>query len=542
MIKRNGFRAHRLVELTLLVLLLLSPLEETHAVDSTLQNKLRGKDNYLVENLSPEDESIDSSLIHVPTESGSIGLTSDQSLPMTLTSDTSAPNGESCVFDSNCQSGRCSSSFVCEDKLGVGESCGEDDDCESGRCSKFWKCELKLAVGDGCGENDDCVSGYCEERGSCPPSLFCCVSSPGALMPNNARCVLDTQCSSGRCSSSLICEDKLHKGGSCGEGADCHSGTCNWDFTCKGFDDGHSCGDGSQCESGNCDGTCYTPGPCFSSTSMVNHMSHGLVPISDINIGDHIQSNTDGSFSRVYAFKKNNHEDTEFYQLQSRTGTLLEVTDRHLVFLKNKSLPIAARDVRVGDVLKSDNPEDDTEVVKIELIHREGYYNPFTESGTFVLNEGVVASSYDVSSSSSSDFFDGPTEMIHWHTLAHFACAPLRFVCKTMNFDVCSDADNQNEDGLHKFIVFLTTLRKLKDWQQVAVLPVIFGAGVLFTLLEFFYDLGEAFYETISSTSAEAAAQDDGSFGFLFTFSLTVAALVPSAFFLWRKKYHLSCD
>jgi hypothetical protein len=110
-----------------------------------------------------------------------------------------------------------------------------------------------------------------------------------------------------------------------------------------------------------------------------------------------------------------------------------------------------------------------------------------------------------------------------------------------MNFDVCSDSDNQNEEGLHKFIAFLTTLRKLKDWQQVVVLPLIFGAGVLFTLLEFFYDLvGEAFYATISSTSAEAAAQHDGSFGFLMTFSLTVAALVPSAIFLWRKKHHLS--
>ena len=41
-----------------------------------------------------------------------------------------------------------------------------------------------------------------------------------------------------------------------------------------------------------------------------------------------------------------------------------------MVFLKNKSLPIAARDVRVGDVLKSDESEDDTEVTKIEIIRR----------------------------------------------------------------------------------------------------------------------------------------------------------------------------
>jgi len=184
MVARNEFRAYRLVELILLFLLLLSPLEETHAIDST--PKLRGKDN---------EESIDSSVFHVTAESSSIGLTSDQSLSMTLTSDTSRPNGEGCSYTWECKSGRCTFYNVCEDKLPNGEICIFDEDCLSGYCS------------------DTFGDSTCE-----PPS-----------------------------SSST----------------------------------------------------------CFSSTSMVNHMSHGLVSISDINIGDYIQSNTDGSFSRVYAFKKN---------------------------------------------------------------------------------------------------------------------------------------------------------------------------------------------------------------------------------------------
>jgi len=136
-----------------------------------------------------------------------------------------------------------------------------------------------------------------------------------------------------------------------------------------------------------------------------------------------------------------------------------------------------------------------------------------------------------VSSSSSSDFFDGPTEMLHWHTLAHVACAPLRFVCKTMNFDVCSDSGNQNEDGLHKFILFLTTLRKLKDWQQVAVVPIVMIMGVLFTVFDLVYDKAEALLEVASSTGVGAGT------GFL-TFSLVAAFAVPGMLAL-HKRYFL---
>jgi len=349
-------------------------------------------------------------------------------------------------------------------------------------------------------------------------------------LPNESDCTHSDECQSGRCAylaTGQRCLDKVSTGGDCFQDVDCWTGYCS-SRKCAQAPNGHPCEDRHQCASLTCSnaGTCA----CFSSETLVTHSERGLIPISEIEVGDYIESDTHGSFSRVYALKKNHYKEIEFYQLHSSKGGIpLEVTDRHMVFLKNKVLPIAARDVRVGDVLKSDKPEDDAEVTKIKIIRREGYYSPFTESGTLILNGGVVASSYDVSSSSSSDFFDTETELIHWHTLAHFACAPLRFVCKTMNFDVCSDADNQNEEGLHKFILFLTTLRKLKDWQQVAVVPIVMIMGVIFTVFDLVYDKAEALLEVASSTGVGAG---------LLTFSLITALAVPRMLVL-RKRYLL---
>jgi len=474
-------RYHAKLTVLALLLLLLSPLQ-TQAIDST--QKLRGKENDLG-NLS--SESISDSVIHVPVESDNIGLsTGEEESPHLF----HIPHESSMLDEAQVQE-------------------AESIDTKSSNVLK---------------------NNFFEQAKMASDQSLSMTLTPDTGKPNGEDCMSYEECMSGYCSTSLyICDNKHPNGGDCVFDSECESGMCNFVL-------GVTLGRG----------TCIDPNErsCFSSKTLVTHSERGLIPISEIEVGDYVlDSKFDGSFSRVFALEQNHYGESAFYQLLSSTGTLLELTDRHMVYLKNKALPVPARDIQVGNVLKSNDRENnnDMKVVEIKIIHRDGYYNPVTESGRIVLNDGVVASSFSVAKSSSSNFFDGPTKLIHWHTLSQLANAPLRFVCKAASFSLCSDKKYLNEEGLHKSIVLLKTLSNLPNWQKLIVFPIIFGMGVILTLLELFYDRGEAFYKTVTS-SAQAAAQDEGSLGFIITFSLTLAALVPSVILVWRKKYHLSYD
>lgn len=550
MIKQNEFQAYRKknktksshcqryhAKLTVLalLLLLLSPLQ-TQAIDST--QKLRGKENDLG-NLS--SESISDSVIHVPVESDNIGLsTGEEESPHLF----HIPHESSMLDEAQVQEAESidtKSSNVLKNNFFEQAKMASDQSLSMTLTS-----DTASLNGENCAWNEQCISGYCS------PSLSKCYNkgedpSPTGK-PNGEDCVYDDDCESGNCSSaSSTCDSKLPNGEGCEWNSECMSGSCSIYHICGNkLPNGEGCQSDSACESGECSypGTCTDPNKrsCFSSKTLVTHSERGLIPISEIEVGDYVlDSKFDGSFSRVFALEQNHYGESAFYQLLSSTGTLLELTDRHMVYLKNKALPVPARDIQVGNVLKSNDRENnnDMKVVEIKIIHRDGYYNPVTESGRIVLNDGVVASSFSVAKSSSSNFFDGSTKLIHWHTLSQLANAPLRFVCKAASFSLCSDKKYLNEEGLHKSIVLLKTLSNLPNWQKLIVFPIIFGMGVILTLLELFYDRGEAFYKTVTS-SAQAAAQDEGSLGFIITFSLTLAALVPSIIRVWRKKYHLS--
>jgi hypothetical protein len=46
-----------------------------------------------------------------------------------------APNGEGCMTDEDCESGRCSRAFVCDDLLPAGSYCWDHDDYQSNSCT-----------------------------------------------------------------------------------------------------------------------------------------------------------------------------------------------------------------------------------------------------------------------------------------------------------------------------------------------------------------------------------------------------------------------
>jgi hypothetical protein len=275
--------------------------------------------------------------------------------------------------------------------------------------------------------------------------------------------------------------------------------------------------------------------PCFSSKTQVNVLHKGHLPVSQVKIGDFVQSRQDGSFSRVWGFEHKPNGKTEFYQLSSSSGPLLELTERHMVYLNSKKLPVPANQVRVGDVLKTTNHANkDAVVEEIKVIHDEGYHNVFTDDGTVVTNDGVVASSWVTgpTTGNQSEFYDiGPfRKAIHWHTLAQVVHAPLRFTCKAVWFGFCSNEHfHDAEDGKPKYILFLLKLESLPVSLQFILFPLVFGLGLIFTLLEYGYDNSHNVLNAMISNLGVGAV------------SATAAAIIPSlGFFYFQNKQHSS--
>ena len=287
-----------------------------------------------------------------------------------------------------------------------------------------------------------------------------------------------------------------------------------------------------------CSGTPEDTTNCFSSKTQVNVLHKGHLPVSQVKIGDFVQSGQDGSFSRVWGFKHEPHEKAEFYQLRSSSGPLLELTEKHMVYLNNKKLPVPASQVRVGDVLKTtDHANKNAAVVEeIKVIHDdEGYYNVFTDDGTIVTNDGVVASTF-ITYNSESEFYDIEpfTQAIHWHTLGQAVHAPLRFTCKAVWFGFCSNEHFHAEEngGRHKYINLLIYLESRPAWlKYIFVYPLVFGLGLIFSLLEYGYDNSHSVLNAMISNLGVGAV------------SATAAAIIPSlGFFYFQNKQHSSLN
>merc|ERR1712207_137441 len=137
-----------------------------------------------------------------------------------------------------------------------------------------------------------------------------------------------------------------------------------------------------------------------------------------LQVGDYVKIGNGEVHEQVYAFgRRDPQRFTEFVQLHTKTGTPLEMTGEHLVFVDGKTNPVRADSIKVGDVLKA---EDKNAVVeKIELVTRNGIYNPLTSSGTIQVN-GITASNYISFQKQNKEFveFQGGVEIMSSHDAA----------------------------------------------------------------------------------------------------------------------------
>ena len=182
--------------------------------------------------------------------------------------------GDACVRSHTCDTGRCSNKFTCEARVEDGADCMWNTDCKTGncvnlqmkcgrwcafdsqcdeateRCDKGFICLPKKKVGGSCFENEDC-----EGPLGCSWALTC-----------GEPCIRDKECSTGRCSKNLICEDKLPNGQYCGADNDCTSERCasNLPPTCQPKSaEGETCGNDGDCMKGKCSWAFTCGKPCF---------------------------------------------------------------------------------------------------------------------------------------------------------------------------------------------------------------------------------------------------------------------------------------
>lgn len=127
------------------------------------------------------------------------------------------------------------------------------------------------------------------------------------------------------------------------------------------------------------------PSICFSGSTFVEVEGRGQVRMSDLKVGDRVLVAPPKKFERVYSFgHRGEEEEANFVRL---LPSQLELSTIHLVFVEGRGF-IPASKVEVGDRLNNGQ-----EVEGIEKVTKKGVYNPFTPSGTIMVN-GVKSSNY----------------------------------------------------------------------------------------------------------------------------------------------------
>jgi len=144
--------------------------------------------------------------------------------------------------------------------------------------------------------------------------------------------------------------------------------------------------------------------PCYSPQVMTGVLGKGIVAMKDLQVGDKVLTGS-GTYQTIYAMDHyHKWKPTEYLQIHtSLTQEPLEVTALHMLFVAGKSNPIPALLLEVGDSLQTmmlDNQNEGrhglvamAEVIKIDRVVRNGFYNALTMDGTIVVN-GVVGSTY----------------------------------------------------------------------------------------------------------------------------------------------------
>jgi hypothetical protein len=137
--------------------------------------------------------------------------------------------------------------------------------------------------------------------------------------------------------------------------------------------------------------TAPTKNGCFPSSATVQTCDGKEIKMSELKIGETIQTSLTAEFSEVYLFT---HAlataEATFIRLTLESGLQLELTPCHYLYVNGSILP--AEEVQRGDTLETVNSPTD-QVVNIAWVAAQGLFNPHTLTGDIVVN-GVRTSTY----------------------------------------------------------------------------------------------------------------------------------------------------
>jgi len=184
-----------------------------------------------------------------------------------------------------------------------------------------------------------------------------------------------------------------------------------------------------------------SPDVCFSPIATASVNGKGRIMMKDLVNGDSVLT-MDGSYQTMYSMN-HYHKSKETIFVQIRTNLEseqpLELSPNHLLYVADSINPVPASTVEVGD--KVWTIEGGKEVLEINMITRDGLYNPLTMDGTIVV-DGIVASAYTTPTGKTHLEIDGVwskmMKSLSFHDALHMVSAPYRQFCNTVSLDLCN--------------------------------------------------------------------------------------------------------
>jgi len=180
---------------------------------------------------------------------------------------------------------------------------------------------------------------------------------------------------------------------------------------------------------------------CFSPIATTNVYGKGRVMMKDLNAGDKVLT-SDGKHQMMYSMNHyHTSKKTVFVQIKTdlELEQPLELTHNHLLYVADNINPVPASAVQVGDIVQT--LEGGKEVLEINRITRDGFYNPLTMDGTIIV-DGIIASAYTTMTGKSHVEIDGvwSTMMrsLSFHDALHMVSAPYRKLCTMVSLDLCN--------------------------------------------------------------------------------------------------------
>mmetsp|Transcript_5987 Transcript_5987/g.9475 ORF Transcript_5987/g.9475 Transcript_5987/m.9475 type:complete len:520 (-) Transcript_5987:32-1591(-) len=167
---------------------------------------------------------------------------------------------------------------------------------------------------------------------------------------------------------------------------------------------------------------------CFSGATRVTvDDGRGIVPMSDLKIGDKVLVDYDGNFETIYSF---GHYHPKILAIFLQLNPLkIELSIDHMVYLHGQNYPVPASMVKIGDQVTVIDGKKVSKVIvtNIQRVVREGVYTPCTPSGTIVVNR-LKSSNYVAFHNNSAFLILGSINIgTTQQRIAHTFLIPFRF-------------------------------------------------------------------------------------------------------------------